>query len=67
MKVHKYQQLCFQRCSKGFFTPKEGDHVLVSGRMSFYEPSGTYSIQVSTMKLDGIGELYLKYEALKKN
>ncbi|MCR3905650.1 MAG: exodeoxyribonuclease VII large subunit [Tenericutes bacterium] len=48
------------------FTPKEGDHVLVSGRMSVYEPSGTYSIQVSTMKPDGIGELYLKYEALKK-
>lgn len=51
---------------KVLFTPKEGDHVLVSGRMSVYEPSGTYSIQVSTMKPDGIGELYLKYEALKK-
>ena len=49
------------------FTPKEGDHVLVSGRISLYEPSGTYSIQVSTMKLDGIGELYLKYEQLKKD
>ena len=49
------------------FTPKEGDHVLVSGRISVYEPSGTYSIQVTTMKLDGIGELYLKYEALKRD
>ncbi|MDO9629259.1 MAG: exodeoxyribonuclease VII large subunit [Acholeplasmataceae bacterium] len=49
------------------FTPKEGDHVLVSGRISLYEPSGTYSIQVSTLKLDGIGELYLKYEQLKKD
>lgn len=48
------------------FSPKEGDHVLVSGRISLYEPSGTYSIQVSEMKPDGIGELYLKYEALKK-
>lgn len=48
------------------FSPKEGDHVLVSGRISLYEPSGTYSIQVTEMKPDGVGELYLKYEALKK-
>lgn len=48
------------------FTPKDGDHVLVQGRISLYEPSGSYSIQVTQMKLDGIGELYLKYEALKK-
>jgi exodeoxyribonuclease VII large subunit len=49
------------------FSPKEGDHVLIQGRISLYEPSGTYSIQVSQMTLDGIGELYLKYEALKKD
>ncbi|RJX25412.1 MAG: exodeoxyribonuclease VII large subunit [Acholeplasma sp.] len=48
------------------FSPKDGDHVLVQGRISLYEPSGSYSIQVTQMKLDGIGELYLKYEALKK-
>lgn len=48
------------------FSPKEGDHVLIQGRISLYEPSGTYSIQVSQMSLDGIGELYQKYEALKK-
>ena len=48
------------------FQPKEGDHVLVQGRISVYEPSGTYSIQVVKMELDGIGELYQKYEALKK-
>ena len=49
------------------FSPKEGDHVLVKGKISLYEPSGSYSIQVSEMTLDGIGELYLKYEALKKD
>lgn len=48
------------------FSPKEGDHVLIQGRISVYEPSGTYSIQVTKMTLDGIGELYQKYEALKK-
>ncbi|MGE4320014.1 MAG: exodeoxyribonuclease VII large subunit [Acholeplasmataceae bacterium] len=49
------------------FSPKDGDHVLLQGRMSVYEAGGSYSIQVAEMKLDGIGELYLKYEALKKD
>jgi exodeoxyribonuclease VII large subunit len=49
------------------FMPKDGDHVLLNGRMSVYEAGGSYSIQVKEMKLDGIGELYLKYEALKKD
>ncbi len=49
------------------FSPKDGDHVLLQGRMSIYEAGGSYSIQVAEMKLDGIGELYLKYEALKKD
>jgi len=48
------------------FSPQEGDHVLIEGRISVYEPSGTYSIQVQRLTPDGIGELYLKYEALKK-
>ncbi len=59
--------IMFSRDTKGInFAPKDGDHVLIVGRISLYQPAGTYSIQVSQMKLDGIGELYLKYEALKK-
>ncbi len=48
------------------FAPKDGDHVLVQGRINLYEPSGSYSIRIGEMQPDGIGELYLKYEALKK-
>jgi len=48
------------------FDPKEGDHVLIEGKINVYEPSGTYSIQVRELKLDGIGELYLQYEKLKR-
>lgn len=60
--------IMFSRDASGLqFEPKEGDHVLITGRISVYEPSGTYSLQVSSMKPDGIGELYLKYEALKKD
>ncbi len=59
--------IMFARDTTGVpFTPKDGDHVLIVGSISVYQPSGTYSIQVKQMKLDGIGELYLKYEALKK-
>lgn len=48
------------------FLPKDGDKVLIEGYLSLYEVRGTYSISVVTMTLDGIGELYLKYEKLKK-
>ena len=47
--------------------PKDGDQILVLGRISLYEPSGTYSIQVKNIEFDGIGVLYQKYEALKKD
>ena len=46
--------------------PKDGDHVLVLGKISLYEPSGSYSIQVIQLELDGVGLLYQQYEALKK-
>ena len=36
------------------FDPKEGDHVLIEGRISLYEPSGSYSIQVRNLKMNDI-------------
>ncbi len=48
------------------FKPKEGDHVLIEAGISLYEARGNYNLSVYSMTLDGIGELYLKYEALKK-
>ena len=49
------------------FSPKKGDKVLVFGSINVYEPNGDFSILVKTMELDGIGELYLAYEKLKKD
>ena len=37
------------------------------GSINVYEPNGDFSILVKTMELDGIGELYLAYEKLKKD
>jgi len=46
---------------------KDGDSVLIKGRISVYEASGSYSIQASEIIYDSIGMLYLKYEQLKKD
>jgi exodeoxyribonuclease VII large subunit len=47
------------------FSPKDGDKVLIEGRISVYETAGNYQVYVNKMNLDGIGELYQKYEQLK--
>ncbi|WP_125761061.1 exodeoxyribonuclease VII large subunit [Companilactobacillus hulinensis] len=52
--------------SKVKFVPEEGMKVLVRGRISLYEPSGTYQIYVESMEPDGLGALYLALEQLKK-
>ena len=52
--------------SKINFIPKDGAHVLVIGRISLYEASGQYQIYVEEMIEDGIGNLYLEFEKLKK-
>ena len=48
------------------FVPKDGMKVLVVGRVSVYEPTGGYQIYVNEMISDGVGNLYLKFEELKK-
>ena len=48
------------------FEPKDGDAVLVNGKISVYESSGSYQIYVDKMELDGVGNLYQLFEELKK-
>lgn len=40
--------------------------VLVTGRISLYAPSGSYSINIENIVPDGIGALAVKFEQLKK-
>ena len=47
------------------FEPKEGDQVLIEARVSVYERRGNYQIYVNKMQLDGVGNLYQKFEQLK--
>ncbi len=52
--------------SKIPFLPVDGMKVLVSGRVSVYEQSGSYQIYVDTMLEDGVGSLYLAFNQLKE-
>ncbi len=52
--------------SKLEFNPTDGMGVLVKGKISTYVPSGEYQIIISSMNEDGVGDLYIKYEELKK-
>ena len=52
--------------SKLNFVPVDGMKVLVVGRVSIYEPTGGYQIYIEEMINDGVGNLYLKFEELKK-
>ena len=43
-----------------------GMKVLAIGRVRVYEPNGNYQIIIDSIKEDGIGELYEKFEKLKE-
>ncbi len=48
------------------FELKNGDKVVISGRVSVYEARGKYQIYVSKIEKYGLGEMYIKLEKLKK-
>ncbi len=55
-----------RNASKVKFTPEDGMNVLVEGYISVYEAGGSYQIYVQNMTEDGLGNLYLAFEQLKK-
>ncbi len=48
------------------FLPEDGMKVSARGRISVYEPGGTYQLYIESMEPDGEGALYAAYEKLKK-
>ncbi|MCI6265572.1 MAG: exodeoxyribonuclease VII large subunit [Erysipelotrichaceae bacterium] len=48
------------------FIPMDGMKVMVTGKVTVYEATGGYQIYVSDMIEDGVGNLYIAYEQLKK-
>ena len=52
---------------RGLAVPmKEGDKVIVTGSIEVYERDGKYQLYAREIALDGAGNLYLKFEALKR-
>ena len=47
------------------FEPKTGDKVIIQANTSIFESSGQLQLYVLKMNLDGLGDLYAQYEALK--
>ena len=52
--------------SKLKFTPEDGMKILVKGKISVFESTGNYQIYVDEMLEDGIGNLHIAFEQLKK-
>ena len=48
------------------FRPEDGMRVTVRASASIYVRDGSYQLYVNSMRLSGAGELYLRFEALKK-
>ncbi len=48
------------------FIPEDGMKVLVTGKISVFESTGAYQIYVNDMVEDGVGNLYIAFEQLKK-
>lgn len=48
------------------FRMKEGDKIIVTGSVMVFERDGKYQIYARQIELDGAGNLFLQYEALKK-
>ena len=47
------------------FAPEDGQQVVVTGAAGLYPVSGTYQLYVETMRREGAGDLYLRFERLK--
>lgn len=59
--------LMFASARRGLaFRLENGQRVVVFGGVSVYERDGTYQLYAREIRLDGLGELYERFEALKR-
>ncbi len=63
----RIQCVFFRQSNTGLkFLPKDGMRVIASGYISLYTKDGQYQLYVNELQPDGLGELYLAFEALKR-
>lgn len=66
-ETSKINAIMFNNNAKNLlFNPVDGTKVLVMGRISIYEQTGNYQIYVEELLEDGVGNLYIAFEKLKK-
>lgn len=51
---------------KVVFKPKDGDKVIITGYCDIYIPGGRIQFYAQKMNLDGLGDLHIRFEELKK-
>ena len=57
----------FRQAAYGLtFKPENGQRVRLFGSVGLYTKTGSYQFYADVMEPDGIGDLYLKFEALKR-
>ena len=62
----RIQCVCYrQNAQRVRIPPENGMKVVLTGAVGLYTVSGSYQFYADTITPDGVGELYLKYEALK--
>ncbi|KAF0151727.1 MAG: exodeoxyribonuclease VII large subunit [Ignavibacteria bacterium] len=49
-----------------FFTPQDGMKIIANGKISVYQPRGSYQLDIRSMKPAGVGELQAAFEKLKQ-
>ncbi len=52
--------------SRVLFKPEDGLKVLLRGEISVYPPQGSYQLNATAMKQDGLGDLYVAFEQMKR-
>ena len=63
----RVQCVMFRQNAMGLdFTPKDGMRVRVRASASLYAKDGSYQLYVTSMQKCGVGDLYAKFEQLKK-
>ena len=55
-----------QNTARARMKPADGDSVCITGYVDVYPKNGTYQLYAMSLRPDGIGDLYLRFEELKR-
>ncbi|KEH88540.1 exodeoxyribonuclease VII large subunit [Clostridium novyi] len=66
-KNSKINCIMFRSYARGLkFIPENGDNVILKGRVSVYQKDGVYQFYCEDIEKEGVGDLFIAFEALKK-